>query len=410
MNNSNTQTAAPGVAVTIENLLTLADNYANSAANVSLDKFVNKVDDAPARAAQLACYAELESTLRTALLAGAAGGDVSLPNQLPAYVEDAIATANGAPPVPVRAPQVTELEVRTALAIFNNPNNETGTQAMRHVLEAFASGRVGTGALPASPFPLPDDRVREQARKLLTELDAYFKSTKQLHVNIAYRCDKLERALAATPPSAAPAAPTSAYICKCGMCCNCNPTSQSNVQLVSPAKPTGEIPAPLPVCPITGRKFWGNLHHPELGTVATYGGPFDTYTVPQIGEDGELRSERYDQDAGCWVEGGEPVGWFYADQQGSGEVQVDAARATLTDKEKHDLLVGQAVERAARDLPEGWELTINLERGAGWVEWTNDEGNTMGIEADGEPFHQQINAAIDAAIASTTPPVKGEAS
>lgn len=67
-------------------------------------------------------------------------------------------------------------------------------------------------------------------------------------------------------------------------------------------------------CPITGRKFWGNIEHPELGLVATYGGPFDTFTIPAISDDGELRCERFDQDAGDWVEGGEPAGWLFDKQ------------------------------------------------------------------------------------------------
>jgi hypothetical protein len=79
-------------------------------------------------------------------------------------------------------------------------------------------------------------------------------------------------------------------------------------------------------------------------------------------------------------------------------LRAEIEKLLLSDKEQHDLFMGQAVERAARDLPEGYELTINLERGAGWVEWTNDQGNTMGIESDGEPFHQQINSAIEFAI------------
>lgn len=75
-----------------------------------------------------------------------------------------------------------------------------------------------------------------------------------------------------------------------------------------------EVPIAADRCPITGRPFWGNLSHPELGYVATYGGPFDTYTMPALEEDGELRCERYDHDAGAWV-GSIPVGWFYKEQQ-----------------------------------------------------------------------------------------------
>ena len=67
-------------------------------------------------------------------------------------------------------------------------------------------------------------------------------------------------------------------------------------------------------CPITGRPFFMTLDHPELGRVPTYGGPYDSYTIPAPeGEptdpwhERELRSERYDHDAGWWVEGGEPI-------------------------------------------------------------------------------------------------------
>lgn len=77
----------------------------------------------------------------------------------------------------------------------------------------------------------------------------------------------------------------------------------------------GSNPAALTECPITGRKFFTNVEHPELGMVATYGGPFDSYTIPELGDDDELRCERYDWDAGNWIEGGEPVGYFYEDQQ-----------------------------------------------------------------------------------------------
>lgn len=76
----------------------------------------------------------------------------------------------------------------------------------------------------------------------------------------------------------------------------------------APAPATG--PVGLEHCPITGMKFWGNIDHPEHGLVPTYGGPFDTYTIPTLGDDGEMRSERFDQDAGDWVEGGERAGWF----------------------------------------------------------------------------------------------------
>lgn len=77
----------------------------------------------------------------------------------------------------------------------------------------------------------------------------------------------------------------------------------------------GEKPAGFATCPISGRPFWGNIDHPERGMIATYGGPFDTYSIPYLSDDDELRVERFDQDMGDWVEGGEPSGWFYREQQ-----------------------------------------------------------------------------------------------
>ncbi|WP_432263314.1 hypothetical protein [Cupriavidus sp. TMH.W2] len=60
-------------------------------------------------------------------------------------------------------------------------------------------------------------------------------------------------------------------------------------------------------CPISGLPFFMWLNHPELGYVPTYGGPFDSYTLAMVTDDGDIRSERYDPDAGEWVEGGEPM-------------------------------------------------------------------------------------------------------
>jgi len=76
-----------------------------------------------------------------------------------------------------------------------------------------------------------------------------------------------------------------------------------------------EVPAAPKVCPITGREFFMNIGHPEIGDVATYGGPFDSYTIPSPDEDGDLRCERYDHDRGEWIEGGERLGvWLTTEQ------------------------------------------------------------------------------------------------
>jgi hypothetical protein len=66
------------------------------------------------------------------------------------------------------------------------------------------------------------------------------------------------------------------------------------------------------VCPITGRKFFMWIDHPTLGYVPTYGGPFDSYTIPARDSDGEFSCERYDHDLGNWREG-ECVGLYLID-------------------------------------------------------------------------------------------------
>ena len=45
------------------------------------------------------------------------------------------------------------------------------------------------------------------------------------------------------------------------------------------------------------------IEHPELGNVPTYGGPFDSYTIPTKDSNGEFNCERYDHDVGDWVDG-----------------------------------------------------------------------------------------------------------
>jgi hypothetical protein len=74
--------------------------------------------------------------------------------------------------------------------------------------------------------------------------------------------------------------------------------NQSGVQEVEPW---------LEHCPITHRPFFMMLDHPEHGNIPTFGGPLDSYTIPFADEDGDLHCERYDHDAGEWVEGGESL-------------------------------------------------------------------------------------------------------
>lgn len=209
-----------------------------------------------------------------------------------------------------------------------------------------------------------------------------------------------------------------------------------------------EVPIAPDFCPITGSKFWGNIEHPELGLVATYGGPFDTYTIPVLEKDGELRSERFDQDAGDWVEGGEPMGWFYDEQrsktpsrravqgddlQGATDAMVDAylkaQREAVEEADKfgrpnvgglHTNTVREACRaglNAARavSLATGASAQGDAKDAARWRELRRQhEGNEAAAlcvfqdteGGDLDPVGSlpgELDAAIDAAIASTVP-------
>lgn len=83
-------------------------------------------------------------------------------------------------------------------------------------------------------------------------------------------------------------------------------------------------------CPITCLPFFMWVDHPENGMVPTYGGPFDSYTIPEPQLDpNNPRSEtqylcqRYDHDAGEWVEGWQDVGLKVVTDEYLSELQAD---------------------------------------------------------------------------------------
>lgn len=59
-----------------------------------------------------------------------------------------------------------------------------------------------------------------------------------------------------------------------------------------------------------------------------------------------------------------------------------------------------AAQRACRDLPEGWSIEVYLERGAGWVEMHDDYGGAVTVDCDDMTLDEQLNNAIDIAIAA----------
>ena len=69
-------------------------------------------------------------------------------------------------------------------------------------------------------------------------------------------------------------------------------------------------------CPLTGLHLFMWIEHPTDGMVPTYGGPFDSYTIPVRDEDGSYCRERYDHDEGGWlIEEREDVGIQVIDDQ-----------------------------------------------------------------------------------------------
>lgn len=108
-----------------------------------------------------------------------------------------------------------------------------------------------------------------------------------------------------------------------------------------PTKPIGSD-----ACPVTGLPFYDNMEHPERGMIAMYGGPFDVYSIPDLGDDDELRRERFDLDRDDWVEGGEPLGYFYREQQ------AEAASAPAAPGIDHLRSVINALSRSISDTYE----------------------------------------------------------
>ena len=89
----------------------------------------------------------------------------------------------------------------------------------------------------------------------------------------------------------------------------------------APAAPvatqTDETPWCPDVCPITGQPFFMWIEHHETGRmVPTYGGPYDSYTIPVKDSHGDYVRERYDHDLGGWrTDEQEDVGVMLVDNQ-----------------------------------------------------------------------------------------------
>lgn len=74
------------------------------------------------------------------------------------------------------------------------------------------------------------------------------------------------------------------------------------------------------------------------------------------------------------------------------------ARAALQSQDRDEVelsKIGRAIYRACSDLPDGYEIRIDLEKGSGIVYVTDRDGDETMIESGDKLFSYQINEAID---------------
>ena len=109
-----------------------------------------------------------------------------------------------------------------------------------------------------------------------------------------------------------------------------------------PAQPQEPVAWCPDVCPITGLPFFMWIEHHETGQkVPTYGGPYDSYTIPVRDKDGSYCRERYDHDLGGWlIDEVEDVGVQIVSDQAyvSDEPPASKPWVGLTDEERIELM------------------------------------------------------------------------
>jgi colicin import membrane protein len=83
---------------------------------------------------------------------------------------------------------------------------------------------------------------------------------------------------------------------------------------------------------------------------------------------------------------------FIANRTDTRGIAMELARAT-----NGGLLVKALTNEVCKNIPEGFEITIHLERNAGWVTLTDDDGDTINIEFEADD--DQISAEVMYALA-----------
>lgn len=85
----------------------------------------------------------------------------------------------------------------------------------------------------------------------------------------------------------------------------------------------------------------------------------------------------------------------------------DAEQEKLSRYDRECLRIGQEIQRAAGELPIGYNIEIDVENGAGTVSLIDDEGNRTDIDTD-EYLSGAISDAIDAAMSASNAAVDNE--
>jgi hypothetical protein len=148
-------------------------------------------------------------------------------------------------------------------------------------------------------------------------------------------------------------------------------------------------------CPFTKRPYFMHIDHDELGRVPTYGGPFDSYTIPSPDDDGHLRCERYDHDAGQWVEGGEPAGLIVVSEDEYNDLYERGKPPIPPETPDNRMQMAERLLRSAhRELslsPDDKALTARIGE---WLDGSHVK-TSPGLTAGGPLTGEEIASGID---------------
>jgi hypothetical protein len=90
----------------------------------------------------------------------------------------------------------------------------------------------------------------------------------------------------------------------------------------------------------------------------------------------------------------------YADKWNSRQAEEVRTLRAENETFRKDAELERAVQRAADVLPAGWQVSVFVERGAGWIELHNPDGYQItDLEISDMRLGEQVNAAIDAVLA-----------